>query len=352
MRRCSSCFDDGGYFRILQGQGVLEAAPAGFRPLWKGEAMANVLITGGAGFIGSHLATRLVERGHRVRILDNFSSGRRENLTHLAGRFELIEGDIRDAETCHRAARDVEFVFHEAAIGSVPKSVEDPQASHDVNVNGTFNVLRAAADGKVRRFIYAGSSSAYGDTTESPKHEGIRPEPLSPYAVQKLAGELYARAFYECFGLGSISLRYFNVFGARQDPHSRYAAVIPAFVFAMLRGEPPVVYGDGEQTRDFTYVDNVVDGNVLAMEAEATRGEAVNVACGAAISINQLIAALNRLLGTHIAPRYADPRPGDILHSCAAIGLARRLLGYEPRIGMEEGLHRALDHFRETAAGC
>lgn len=309
--------------------------------------MAKVLVTGGAGFIGSHLATRLVDGGHEVRIVDNFSSGRRENLAHLGDRVEVEEGDIREPKVCHRVSAGVEFVFHEAAIGSVPKSVDDPQSSHDANVNGTFNMLRAAVDCKVRRFIYAGSSSAYGDTVESPKHEGIRPEPLSPYAVQKLAGEHYARAFFECFGLESISLRYFNVFGARQDPHSQYAAVIPAFITAILRGEAPVVYDDGEQTRDFTYIDNVVDGNMLAMQAASTRGEAVNVACGGSISVNQLVATINKLLGTNVAPRYVAPRPGDIKHSCAAIDRARELLGFRPLVGFEEGLRRAIDYYRK-----
>jgi len=313
--------------------------------------MAKVLVTGGAGFIGSHLATQLVERGHEVRVLDNFSSGRRENLAHLGDRVDVVEGDIREPEVCHRVSAGVEFVFHEAAIGSVPKSVDDPQSSHDANINGTFNMLRAAVDCKVRRFIYAGSSSAYGDTVESPKHEGIRPEPLSPYAVQKLAGEQYARAFFQCFGLESISLRYFNVFGARQDPRSQYAAVIPAFITSILRGEAPVVYDDGEQTRDFTYIDNVVDGNMLAMEAASTRGEAVNVACGGSISVNQLVATINKLLGTNVAPRYVAPRPGDIKHSCAAIDRASELLGFRPTVGFEEGLRRAIDYYRELGKG-
>ena len=311
--------------------------------------MANALVTGGAGFIGSHLATRLADLGHAVRVLDNFSAGRRENLAHLSGRIELIEGDLRDPEECVRACEGIDFVFHEAAIGSVPKSVEDPQPSHDSNIDGTFNLLRASVQRRIRRFIYAGSSSAYGDTVESPKHEGINPLPLSPYAVQKLTGELYGRAFHECFGLETISLRYFNVFGARQDPHSQYAAVIPAFVTAILRGEPPTVYGDGEQTRDFTYVDNVVDGNLLAMEVEKTHGEAVNVACGGAITVNQIVAVINELLATRIAPRHVDPRPGDVRHSCADIRLARELLGYEPSVTFEEGLRRAIDFYRGMA---
>ena len=308
--------------------------------------MANTLITGGAGFIGSHVAARLVELGHRVRVVDDFSTGRRENLSHLTGKIELLEADIRDPQVCLKACEDIEFVFHQAAIPSVPKSIDSPQASHDANVNGTFNILRAAVRRKVRSVIYAGSSSAYGDTEESPKHEQLKPAPLSPYAVQKLTGELYCAAFYECFGLETITLRYFNVFGARQDPHSAYAAAIPAFVTAILRGEPPTVYGDGEQTRDFTYIDNVVHGYVLAMDARETGGESVYVAFGDAISVNQVIAAINRLLGTRVEPRHVDPRPGDVRHSCADVTLAKTLMGYETLVTFDEGLRRTIDYYR------
>ncbi len=311
--------------------------------------MANVLVTGGAGFIGSHLVTALVERGDRVRVIDDFSSGHRENLDHVRDRIDLIEGDIRDATQCHSACRDIEFVFHEAAVPSVPKSVDAPQASHDVNMTGMFNVLRAAVDAKVRRVIYAASSAAYGDTQESPKHEGILPEPLSPYAVQKLAGEHYNRVFYECWGLQTISLRYFNVFGSRQDPKSDYAAAIPAFVTYILRGEPPTVFGDGEQTRDFTFIDNVVHGNLLAMKVEKTCGEVVNVACGGQISVNEVIATINRLLGTEVQPKYAPTRAGDVRHSCADSSRAEKLLGYRPTVSFEEGLRRAIDYYREMA---
>lgn len=313
--------------------------------------MTEILVTGGAGFIGSHLATRFVDMGHRVRVFDNLSTGKRENLAHLRGRVELIEADLRDANACRRACDGIEFVFHEAALGSVPKSVDEPQPSHDVNINGTFNMLRAAVDGKVRRFIYAGSSSAYGDAEESPKHEGLIPQPLSPYAVQKLTGEHYCGAFSTCFGLETITLRYFNVFGERQDPKSQYAAAIPAFVTAILRGEPPTIYGDGEQSRDFTYIDNVVDGNVLAMTIARTRGETVNLACGGRITINQVIAAINRALGTNVKPRYVAPRAGDVKHSCADIELAKRLLRFQPPIGFEEGLRRAIDYYRGMANG-
>ncbi len=311
--------------------------------------MATTLITGGAGFIGSHLATRLVELGHQVRVLDNFCTGHRANLTHLADQIDLVEGDIRDPDTCLAACDGIEFIFHEAALGSVPKSVDDPVPSHDTNIGGIFNMLQAAVAQKARRFIYAASSSAYGDSEVSPKHEGLSPMPLSPYAVQKLTGELYCRAYWECFGLSTISLRYFNVFGPRQDPQSQYAAAIPAFLVAILKGEQPIVYGDGEQSRDFTHIDNVVDGNLLAMEIPEARGEAVNVACGGQITVNAVIRALNDSLGTNVASRHLDARPGDVRHSCADIQLARKVLGFEPTVSFEDGLARAIDFYRTLA---
>lgn len=308
--------------------------------------MANVLVTGGGGFIGSHLVTRFVETGHTVRVFDNFSTGNRANLAHLAGRVEILEGDLRHPDACAKACRDIEFVFHEGALPSVPKSVENPVDSHEVNVNGTFNILQAAAKAKIRRVIYAASSSAYGNSEESPKHERIVPAPLSPYAVQKLTGEHYGRAFYECFGLETVSLRYFNVFGPRQDPKSQYAAAIPAFVTTLLRGQSPTVYGDGEQTRDFTFIDNVVHGNELAMKAKRTRGESVNLACGARVSVNQVIGEIQRLLGTSIKTKFVDRRPGDVLHSCADITLSRQLLGFEPVVSFEDGLRRAIEYYK------
>lgn len=313
--------------------------------------MANVLVTGGAGFIGSHLSDALVDRGHRVRVMDNFSSGKRENLSAVADRIELFEGDLRDPDHCRRACDDIEFIFHEAAVPSVPKSVEDPQTSHDANVNGTFNLFSAAVACKVKRVIYAASSSAYGDTEVSPKHEGLRPDPLSPYAAQKLLGELYARAFHECYGLQTISLRYFNVFGPRQDQASQYAAAIPAFVTAIMQGTPPTVYGDGEQTRDFTHIDSVVHGNMLAMEVAKTAGEVVNVACGERISVNEIIAAINRVLGTNVKTNHVAPRAGDVRHSCADIRLAKELLGFAPVVGFDEGLRGAIDYYRSQAGG-
>jgi len=311
--------------------------------------MANYLVTGGAGFIGSHLTTRLADLGHSVRVFDNFSTGKRSNLEHVAGTVDIFEGDLRYPEECLRACHDIDVVFHEAAIPSVPMSLENPQDSHDANVTGTFNMLRAAHQQKVKRFIYAGSSSAYGDTEESPKHEGIVPAPLSPYAVQKLAGEHYCRAFYECYGLETISLRYFNVFGPRQDPKSQYAAAIPAFVTLILRDQQPTVFGDGTQTRDFTYIDNVVHGNILAAQVKRIRGEVVNLACGVRISVNQVIFRINELLGKDVPTNFVERRPGDILHSCADIRMARELLGFEPQIDFEEGLSRAIDYYRSIA---
>lgn len=311
--------------------------------------MAHILITGGAGFIGSHLATAMVEQGHRVRVFDNLLTGHIENLSHLGDRIDFVEGDICNPDDCHRVCRDVEFVYHEAALGSVPKSVDEPQPSHETNINGTFNMLRASVDCKVRRFIYAGSSSAYGDTEVSPKHERLQPNPLSPYAVQKLTSEHYCGAFSRCYGLESLVLRYFNVFGDRQDPNSRYAAAIPAFAMSILRGESPTVYGDGEQSRDFTHIDNVVAGNILAMTVKQAQGETINLACGDQITVNQVITAINQLLGTDIKPNYVDKRPGDVLHSCADISLAKSFLGFKPVVSFEQGLQRTIDYYKSLA---
>lgn len=311
--------------------------------------MANYLVTGGAGFIGSHLADHLVKQGHAVRVIDDFSSGKRDNLAEIANRIDLIEGDICDLETCRRACDDIEVVFHEAAIPSVPKSVDEPVPSHEANINGTFNILMAASQKKCRRVIYAASSSAYGDTEVSPTHENIKPAPLSPYAVQKLTGEYYGRAFFECFGLETLSIRYFNVFGPRQDPKSQYAAAIPAFVTAILSDQRPTVYGDGEQTRDFTYIDNVVHGNVLGAQAAKTTGQTVNVACGQRVSVNDIIRTINELLGKNIKPEYAPTRTGDVKHSLADISLARELLGYQPVVDFAQGLRQAIDYYASIA---
>ncbi len=308
--------------------------------------MTTYLVTGGAGFIGSHLVEHLVRDGQRVRVVDDFSTGKRENLAAFAESIDLIEGTLADSGVCARACAGADVVLHHAAIPSVPRSVEDPVASHRANAEGTFNLLMAARDCGVRRFVYAASSSAYGETPKLPKDESIPPDPLSPYGVQKLNGEQYCTVFSRCYGLDTISLRYFNVFGPRQDPKSQYAAAIPAFITAILGGAAPTVYGDGEQTRDFTYIDNAVHGNILAMEAGRTRGETINIACGDQISVNTVIDRINRLLGTSVQPKYVEPRPGDVRHSCADIGLAKELLGFEPLVSFQDGLRRAIDYYR------
>jgi len=306
------------------------------------------LVTGGAGFIGSHLVEGLIKRGKAVRVIDNFSSGKRKNIEPILDAIELIEGDIRNIDDCTKACAGVDVVLHEAAIPSVPKSVEDPDACHGANVDGTFNMLQAARGAGVKRFVYAASSSAYGDTETSPKHENILPQPKSPYAVAKLVGEYYCRAFYECFALQAVCLRYFNVFGPRQDPKSQYAAAIPAFVTAIIRDRPPTVFGDGEQSRDFTYIENVIEANLLASDADETHGEAINIACGQAVTINAIIARVNDLLGKDISANYTDPRPGDVRHSLADVSLAEKVIGYKPRVHFDEGLNLAINWYIEN----
>ncbi len=311
--------------------------------------MSLFLVTGGAGFIGSHITEGLIARGKKVRVLDNFSTGKRKNIEHLLDRIELIEGDIRKPEDCRKAVDGVSVVFHEAAVPSVPKSVDDPVTSHQANIDGTFNMLMAARDAKVKRFVYAASSSAYGDTEISPKFEKILPGPKSPYAVQKLVGEYYCRCFYQCFGLQTIALRYFNVFGPRQDPKSQYAAAIPAFVTAILEDRSPTVYGDGEQSRDFTFVENVVEANLLAAAAPETHGEVVNIACGESITINKIIQRINELLKKNIQSVYVPKRAGDVMHSLADITLAGEVIGYQPKILFDRGLQLAIDWYVNNA---
>lgn len=311
--------------------------------------MANYLVTGGAGFIGSHIVERLVADGQRVRVLDDFSSGKRENLAPFASQIEIMEGDLRRPEDCRRACDGIEVVYHEGAVPSVPKSVADPATSHQANVDGTFNLLMAARDAGCRRVIYAASSSAYGDQPELPKRETACPAPLSPYAVNKLVGEHYLRTFFLCYGLETISLRYFNVFGPRQDPKSQYAAAIPAFVSAILKNEPPTIFGDGEQTRDFTYIDNVVHANILAAQAPRTEGQVVNVACGESVTINQIIRIINEQLGKQVKPKHVPERAGDVKHSLAAIDLARQVIGYEPIVSFAEGLRRAIEWYQKRS---
>lgn len=300
------------------------------------------LVTGGAGFIGSHLAEALVRQGHRVRVLDNFSSGKEENLSTIGDRIEVIRGDIRDPGAVARAVEGMAWVFHQAAAASVPRSVEDPRGVNDTNVAGTLNVLLASREAGVGRVIYAASSSAYGESLKLPKHEGMPTDVRSPYAASKVAGEDYCKAFYRVYGLETVSLRYFNVFGPRQDPDSPYAAVIPLFITALLDGREPQIYGDGEQTRDFTYVTNAVEANLLAAEAERVPGTVINIACGRRYSLNDLLERLARITGVTVEPVRVPPRPGDVLHSKADISAARHLLGYEPVVSFEEGLERTV----------
>lgn len=310
--------------------------------------MSLCLVTGGAGFIGSHIVRRLLEQGHTVRVLDNLSSGHRANLAEVETRIEFIEGSICDMQTATRSCRDVDTIFHLAARGSVPRSVEFPVETHDANATGTLNILLAAREGGARRFVFSASSSAYGDTPTLPKHEQMPPAPLSPYAASKLAAEHYCTCFAHVYGLQTISLRYFNVFGPRQDPASDYAAAIPAFVAHMVRGERPIIFGDGEQSRDFCYIDNVVNANLLAAEAERVSGEIVNIACGERVTINAIIAMINELLNTSIEPDYQDPRAGDVLHSLADLAAARRVIGYNPSVMFADGLRQSIDWYREN----
>jgi UDP-glucose 4-epimerase len=296
------------------------------------------LVTGGAGFIGSHIVERLLRDGHRARVLDDLSSGKESNLESCRSEVELIKGDIRDAQLVNQAMKGVDIVFHEAALGSVPRSVADPVTTHEVNMTGTLNVLLAARDAGVKRVVYASSSSVYGETPELPKREQMTPQPLSPYALSKLVGEHYASVFKLVYGFEVVSLRYFNIFGPRQDPESQYAAVIPRFVTALLQGKSPVVYGDGLQSRDFTYVDNVVDANLLASEASGVAGQAFNVACGGRYTLLDLLARLKEILGSDIDPIHEAARAGDVKDSQASIEAAERALGYKVSVGFEEGL--------------
>ncbi len=306
------------------------------------------LVTGGAGFIGSHIAEALVKRGERVRVFDNLMTGKRENLDHLAGKIEFIEADIRDYTSIRQALDGVGIVYHEAAIPSVPRSVAEPQLNHDANVNGTFNVLMAARDAGVKRVIFAASSSAYGDTEVLPKVETMLPNPLSPYAAAKLFGELYCQTFTRVYGLETVALRYFNVFGPRQDPTSPYSGVISKFVTSLLNNQAPTIFGDGEQSRDFTYVANVVDANLRAAEAPEAAGEVMNLGIGQRITLNQLFEELQKIIGTNLKPHYEETRAGDVRHSLADISRAEKLLGYSPLVGLAEGLKHTVDWYREN----
>lgn len=304
------------------------------------------LVTGGAGFIGSNIVRRLLAMGEPVRLLDDFSTGKRENVDDLSGA-EIIEGSLLDQKCIREAVDGIDYVLHQGAIPSVPRSVSDPLGSNEANVTGTLKLLLAAKEAGVKRFVFAASSSAYGDTEVLPKVETMPADPLSPYAVNKYSGELYMKVFASIYGLPTVSLRYFNIFGPYQDPASEYAAVIPKFIISMLNKKAPLIYGDGEQSRDFTYIDNAVTANLLACETEkAGSGEVINVACGERYSLNELVRALNNILGTNIKPEYTDPQPGDVKHSLADIAKAKDLLGYEVKVDFVEGLRRTAEWFK------
>ena len=303
------------------------------------------LVTGGAGFIGSHIVRRLVGEGELVRVVDNLSTGQSMRLKTVRGSVEFVEGDLADERVSDEVVRDVEYVLHQAAVPSVQRSVCDPIATNRANVTATLNLLESCRKAGVRRLVYAASSSAYGDTEVLPKAEEMSPNPLSPYALQKLVGERYCKLYYDLYGLETVSLRYFNVFGADQDPHSEYSAVIPKFITKLLAKEPLTIYGDGEQSRDFTYVDNVVEANLLALRAIDAVGHVCNIGCGARITLNELTMLLEEILGTKANVNYTDPRAGDVRHSLADITKARHLLGYEPKVMVQEGLRRTVQAF-------
>lgn len=309
--------------------------------------MARYLVTGGAGFIGSGIVRSLVERGEAVSVLDNFATGRREHLAEVSGQIALYEADIRDREGIRPCFEGVDYVLHQGALRSVPRSVDDPVSTTEVNVGGTLNVLLAARDAGVKRVVLASSSSVYGANAELPKRESMRPLPISPYAASKLANEAYAAAAYSVYGLETVCLRYFNVFGPRQDPASQYAAVVPAFAVSLLRGERPVVFGDGEQSRDFTYVDDVVQANLLAATSHAGAGEAFNIAGGERVSLNRLLAMLSEIIGCRAEPIYTEPRAGDVRHTLADISAAREALGYAPQVPIQAGLERSVAWYRQ-----
>jgi UDP-glucose 4-epimerase len=313
--------------------------------------MTRFLVTGAAGFIGRSIAKRLLEQGHSVRGLDNLSTGKRENLDGLEG-LDFVEGDITDEATVEKACSGIELVFHEAALASVPRSVVDPIASNHVNVTGTIKLLHAAQQAKVRRVVFAGSSSAYGDTPTLPKREDMLPSPISPYAVSKLTGEYYMQSFYRVYGLETVSFRYFNVFGPYQDPSSQYSGVLAKFIPMMLRGEAPTMYGDGEQSRDFTYIENVVNANLLAAAAPAERvaGKMFNAATGVQVTLNQTVEILRKITGYSGPVHHADERAGDVKHSLADISLARTALGYEPSVNFDEGLRRTVKWYQTAMA--
>lgn len=307
--------------------------------------MANFLVTGGAGFIGSHIVRRLVKDGHKVRVIDNLSTGKRDNIEDVLDEIDFVEGDICSGTSTHEVVEGIDYVLHQAAVPSVPRSVRDPITTNLVNVQGTLQVLVAARDAKVKRVVHASSSSVYGNTPTMPKVESMRPIPLSPYACSKLAGEQYGCAFYGTYGLEYVALRYFNVFGPRQDPYSQYSAAIPKFIMAYTKKKPPTVFGDGTQSRDFCYIDNVVEANLLACEAQGAAGHVFNIACGERTELLEVLRLLEERFGEHIPPNFEPHRAGDVKHSLADISRAAQILGYEAKIGFEEGLARTAEWF-------
>lgn len=310
--------------------------------------MARYLVTGGAGFIGSNIAEALVKRGEEVVVFDNLTTGYEKNIAHLRGALRFIEGDIRDAGAVRGAMAGVDYVLHEAALASVPRSIEDPVLVTDVNVGGTLVVLEEARRANVKRVVYAASSSAYGDSETLPKIESMMPKPLSPYGASKLAGEYYCAVYACVYGLSTLSLRYFNVFGPRQDPKSQYAAVVPIFITDLLAGRRPTIFGDGEQSRDFTFIENVVEANIRASRCEAAQGQTINVACGTHYTLNELFAEIQRIVGSSLAPAYAESRVGDVKHSHADISAAGSLIGYSVSVPFAEGLRRAIQWYRDA----
>ncbi len=308
--------------------------------------MEKFLVTGGAGFIGSNICRRLVAEGCFVRVVDNLLTGKKSNLADVIDKIEFVQADMGDENVARSVVKGIDVILHEGALPSVPRSVDDPALTHRHCVDATFTLLLAARDARIKRFVYAASSSAYGDTPTLPKVETMRTDPLSPYAVGKLVGEYYCSVFAKVFGLETIALRYFNVFGPYQDPTSQYAAAIPAFVTSILKNEPPTIYGDGEQTRDFTYIDNIVEANLCAARAQKTGGEVVNIACGEKITVNQIIAMINQILGKNVKPNYVPARLGDVKHSLADITAARKLIGFKPVVLFREGLEKAIAWYR------
>jgi len=309
--------------------------------------MDRYLVTGGAGFIGSHISEELVSRGNTVRILDNFITGKEENIAPFLGDIELMRGDIRELRVCQEAMQGVDYVLHQAALPSVPRSIKDPALTNAINIEGTLNVLLAARDAGVKKFVFASSSSVYGDDPNLPKKEGIEGKQLSPYAVSKLVGEKYSLVFNHVYGLSTVCLRYFNIFGPRQDPHSQYAAVVPKFITQLLSDETPIIYGDGEQSRDFTYVANVVNANILAAKAADVSGVVFNIGCGSRTTVNALAGIISGILGVPIKPSCEKERPGDVRHSFADITAAKNAFNYYPSIDLEAGIIRTIDWFKQ-----